>query len=201
MIYSTMKTRTACITRATRETQIKIRLTLDGRGCFDIDTGLPFLNHMLELFARHALVNLRLRARGDLDVDYHHTVEDLGLCLGQALDTALGNRRGIRRYGCATIPIDDALSRVVVDLGGRPYLVYAVANKRRKIMAFDVTLIEEFLRAFCVQARMNLHVAQLYGREPHHAYESVFKALARALREAVALDARETGIPSSKGKL
>ena len=121
-------------------------------------------------------------------------------CL-RRLDKALGNRRGIRRYGCATIPMDDALSRVVVDLGGRPYLVYEIANKRRKIMAFDVSLIEEFLRAFCVQARMNLHVAQLYGREPHHAYESVFKALARALREAVERDPREQGIPSSKGTL
>jgi len=196
-----MKTRTACIKRATRETQIEVTLALDGRGRHDIETGMPFLNHMLELFARHALMDLRLRARGDLAVDYHHTVEDLGLCLGQALDKALGNRRGIRRYGCATIPMDDALSRVVVDLGGRPYLVYAIANKRRKIMEFDVNLIEEFLRAFSVQARMNLHVAQLYGREPHHAYESVFKALARALREAVARDARETGIPSSKGTL
>jgi len=201
MLNCIMKPRTACIKRATRETQIEITLTLDGRGRFDVDTGLPFLNHMLELFSRHALMDLRLRARGDLAVDYHHTVEDLGLCLGKALDKALGDRRGIRRYGCATIPMDDALSRVVVDLGGRPYLVYAVANKRRKIMAFDVSLIEEFLQAFCVQARMNLHVAQLYGREPHHAYESVFKALARALREAVERDARETGIPSSKGKI
>ena len=201
MISCIMKPRTACIKRATRETQIEITLTLDGRGRFEVDTGLPFLNHMLELFARHALMDLRLRARGDLAVDYHHTVEDLGLCLGQALDKALGDRRGIRRYGCATIPMDDALSRVVVDLGGRPYLVYEVANKRRKIMAFDVSLIEDFLQAFCVQARMNLHVEQLYGREPHHAYESVFKALARALREAVERDARETGIPSSKGKI
>ena len=201
MISCIMKPRTACIKRATRETRIEITLTLDGRGRFNVDTGLPFLNHMLELFSRHALMDLRLRARGDLAVDYHHTVEDLGLCLGQALDKALGNRRGIRRYGCATIPMDNALSRVVVDLGGRPYLVYEVANKRRKIMAFDLSLIKEFLRAFCIQARMNLHVAQLYGREPHHAYESVFKALARALREAVARDPRETGIPSSKGAL
>ena len=196
-----MKPRTAHIKRATRETQIEVKLVLDGHGRFKVDTGLPFLNHMLELFARHALMDLRLRARGDLAVDYHHTVEDLGLCLGRALDKALGNRRGIRRYGCATIPMDDSLSRVVVDLGGRPYLVYEVANKRRKILAFDVSLIKEFLQAFCVQARMNLHVAHLYGREPHHAYESIFKALARALREAVARDARETGIPSSKGTL
>lgn len=201
MICSTMKTRTARITRATRETQITIKLTVDGHGHFDVKTGMPFLNHMLELLVKHALVDLHLRAHGDLDVDYHHTVEDLGLCLGQALNKALGNRRGIRRYGCATIPMDDALSRAVVDLGGRPYLVYAIANKRRKIMAFELALIKEFLQAFCVQARMNLHVSQFYGREPHHAYESVFKALARALREAMGRDARETGIPSSKGKL
>ncbi len=201
MINRIMKPRTACIKRDTRETQIEVKLNLDGQGRYDVDTGLPFLNHMLELLARHALVDLHLRARGDLAVDYHHTVEDLGLCLGQALDKALGDRRGIRRYGCATIPMDDALSRVVVDLGGRPYLVYEVANKRRKIMEFDVNLINEFFQAFCVQGRMNLHVAQLYGREPHHAYESIFKALARALREAMARDARETGIPSSKGTI
>lgn len=196
-----MKPRNARIKRATRETQIDVTLALDGHGRADVDTGLPFLNHMLELFSRHSLMDLRLRAHGDLAVDYHHTVEDLGLCLGQALDKALGDRRGIRRYGCATIPMDDALSRVVVDLGGRPYLVYKTANKRRKIMEFDVNLIGEFLQAFCVQARMNLHVDQMYGQEPHHAYESVFKALARALREAAARDPRETGIPSSKGTL
>ncbi|MBI2437296.1 MAG: imidazoleglycerol-phosphate dehydratase HisB [Lentisphaerae bacterium] len=196
-----MKPRKAHVKRATRETQIEVMLNLDGRGRNDVATGVPFLNHMLELFSRHALIDLRVRARGDLAVDAHHTVEDLGLCLGQALDQALGDRRGIRRYGCAVIPMDDALSRVVVDLGGRPYLVYQVANKRRKIMNFDVSLIEDFLQAFSVQARMNLHVAQLYGREPHHAYESVFKALARALRQAAERDPRETGIPSSKGML
>ncbi|MBI2439783.1 MAG: imidazoleglycerol-phosphate dehydratase HisB [Lentisphaerae bacterium] len=196
-----MRPRKAQVKRATRETQIEVRLNLDGRGRHDVATGVPFLNHMLELFSRHALMDLRVRARGDLAVDAHHTVEDLGLCLGQALNQALGNRRGIRRYGCATIPMDDALSRVVVDLGGRPYLVYQVANKRRSIMNFDVSLIEDFLQAFSVQARMNLHVAQLYGREVHHAYESVFKALARALRQAAERDPREMGIPSSKGTL
>ena len=195
------KPRTARISRHTRETRIDADLSLDGRGRAAIDTGLPFLDHMLELVARHALFDLRLRARGDLKVDDHHTAEDLGLCLGQALDQALGDRRGIRRYGCATLPMDDALSRVALDLGGRPYLVYQIANPRRKIKTFDLGLVEELLRAFCVQGRMNLHVAQLYGRDPHHAYESVFKALARALRDAVALDPREPGIPSSKGTL
>ena len=196
-----MKVRKATIHRATRETDIAVSLNLDGMGRAAVDTGLPFLDHMLELFAKHGLLDLTIRARGDLAVDYHHTVEDLGLTLGEALDRALGSRVGIIRCGHAYVPMDDALARAVVDLGGRPYLVWEFDNRARKIMAFDVNLIEEFLRAFCIQARMNLHVAQLYGREPHHAYESVFKALARALREAVARDPRETGIPSSKGVL
>ncbi len=196
-----MKPRTARVARRTRETQIELALTLDGRGRAAVDTGLPFLNHMLELLARHALIDLRLRARGDLAVDYHHTVEDLGLCLGQALDEALGDRRGIRRYGCATIPMDDALSRVALDLGGRPFLVCDFATRRRRIGDFDLGLIPEFLRAFSDRGRLNLHVTQCYGREPHHACESVFKALARALREAVARDPREAGVPSSKGVL
>ncbi len=196
-----MKARRACVHRVTRETQIRIRLNLDGTGRADIDSGLPFLDHMLELLARHAMLDFELRAKGDLAVDDHHTVEDIGLCLGMALDKALGARKGITRYGHAYVPMDEALSRVVVDLGGRPYLVYRVTTRRKKIKTFDVQLIEEFLRAFCVQARMNLHVAQLYGDEPHHAFESVFKGLARALRIALAIDPRERGIPSSKGTL
>ena len=196
-----MKPRQACIKRVTRETRIQIRLNLDGRGRTDIHSGLPFLNHMLELLARHAMLDLTLRAQGDLAVDDHHTVEDIGLSLGSAFDQALGTRKSIARYGYAYVPMDEALSRVVVDLGGRPYLVYRLATRRRKIRTFDLQLIEEFLRAFCVQARMNLHVAQLYGDEPHHACESVFKGLARALRMAVAIDPRERGVPSSKGIL
>ena len=196
-----MKARCACVRRVTRETRIQIRLNLDGAGRADIDSGLPFLDHMLELLARHAMIDLALRAKGDLAVDDHHTVEDIGLSLGTAFDQALGARKGIARYGYAYVPMDEALSRVVVDLGGRPYLVYQIAARRKKIRTFDVKLIEEFLRAFCVQARMNLHVAQLYGDEPHHAFESVFKGLARALRMAVAIDPRERGVPSSKGKL
>lgn len=195
------KQRTASVRRATRETHIEVVLNLDGTGRAAIASGLPFLDHMLELLTRHALFDLRLRARGDLAVDYHHTVEDIGLCLGTALDRALGDRVGIVRYGCAYVPMDEALSRVVIDLGGRPYLVYALANRRRRIMDFDLGLIEELLRAFSVQGRMNLHVAQFYGKEPHHAFESVFKALARALRMAVARDPRERGVPSSKGAI
>ena len=196
-----MKQRTACVERATKETRIEVELNLDGSGQYSVDSGLPFLNHMLELFSKHALIDLRLKAEGDLNVDYHHTVEDIGLCLGSALDRALGDRKGIGRYGYALVPMDEALSRVVIDLGGRPYLVYNKANRQRKILGFDLQLIEELFRAVSVQARMNLHIAQIYGKEAHHAYESIFKAFARALRVAVMKDSREKGIPSSKGKL
>jgi len=196
-----MKARQAKLSRKTRETDIELALSLDGTGQHRIKTGLPFFDHMLELFSRHSLMDVTLKAKGDLAVDDHHTVEDIGLCLGTALDQALGDRKGIGRYGHAYVPMDDALSRVVVDLGGRPFLIYEVAHKARAIKHFEVQLVEEFLRAFCVQGRMNLHVAQLYGKEAHHAYEAIFKALARALRVAVAFDAREKGVPSSKGTL
>ncbi len=194
-----MKQRVGRVKRNTRETNIEVVLNLDGSGRADIDTGIPFLNHMLELLARHGLLDLKIRAAGDLAVDYHHTVEDVGLCLGTALDKALGDRAGIVRYGFALLPMDEALSRVALDLGGRPWLDLQMACRRRKILDFDLGLVRELLRAFTVQARMNLHAAQLYGNEPHHAYEAVFKALARALRMAVARDPREKGIPSSKG--
>jgi imidazoleglycerol-phosphate dehydratase len=193
--------RTAQVDRKTRETSIAVNLVIDGSGRYTVDTGIPFLNHMLELFAKHALMDLTVHAKGDIEVDYHHTVEDLGLVLGDALDQALGDRKGIVRYGWSYVPMDDALSRAVVDLGGRPYLVYDVANRTRKIRDFDVILIHEFFQAFSVKARMNLHIAQLYGKEPHHAYESVFKAVARALSEACRRDARVVGVPSSKGAI
>lgn len=196
-----MKKRTAAIRRITRETQIEIRVNLDGNGSARVNSGIPFLDHMLTLLARHSLCDLLLKAKGDLAVDLHHTVEDIGLCFGTAVNKALGTRRGIRRYGWAYAPMDDALSRAVIDLGGRPFLAYATANKRRKILDFDLSLIAEFLQAFCIQARLNLHLAQLYGREPHHAYESMFKAMALALRCAAARDPKEKGVPSSKGIL
>ncbi|MBN1557941.1 MAG: imidazoleglycerol-phosphate dehydratase HisB [Lentisphaerae bacterium] len=196
-----MKQRKARVERKTKETQIAAAVNLDGKGVYRVETGLPFLNHMLELLSRHALADMTIKAQGDLEVDYHHTVEDLGLVLGEALDKALGTRRGITRYGWSLIPMDDALSGAAVDLGGRPYLVYHIANRRRKIRDFDLKLIEEFFRALVVKARMNLHIVNLYGEEPHHAYESVFKAVARALRMAVSRDPRETGLPTSKGKL
>jgi len=196
-----MKKRTAVIQRITRETRVKIRININGNGTADVHSGIPFLDHMLTLLARHSLIDLALKAGGDLAVDLHHTVEDIGLCLGSVLNKALGTRKGIRRYGFAYAPMDDALSRAVVDLGGRPFLVYQVASKRRRIMDFDLGLIAEFFQALSIQGRMNLHLAQLYGHEPHHAYESMFKALALALRSAVAVDGKEKGVPSSKGVL
>ncbi len=195
------KTRTATETRETRETRIHIEVNLDGTGVYAVDTGLPFLNHMLELFSRHSLIDLRLKATGDLDVDYHHTVEDVGLALGTAIDRALGDRKGIRRYGFFYVPMDEALCRVVVDLGGRPYLVKNMACKKRKLLDFELALFDDFFQAFVVQSRMNLHIEQLLGQEAHHAYESVFKALARAMRMALEPDPRDAGIPSSKGRI
>ena len=156
---------------------------------------------MLELFARHALIDLEVTAAGDTDVDYHHTVEDLGLVLGACLDEALGQRRGIRRYGFAALPMDESLSEVAVDLGGRPYLVFNSAMKQQRVRDFDVKLLEEFFRAVSVRARMNLHINHRYGDDAHHVCESIFKGFARALRQAVELDPRETGVPSSKGTL
>ena len=195
------KTRTATETRETRETRIHIEVNLDGTGVYAVDTGLPFLNHMLELFSRHSLIDLRLKATGDLYVDYHHTVEDVGLALGTAIDRALGDRKGIRRYGFFYVPMDEALCRVVVDLGGRPYLVKNMACKKRKLLDFELALFDDFFQAFVVQSRMNLHIEQLLGQEAHHAYESVFKALARAMRMALEPDPRDAGIPSSKGRI
>jgi imidazoleglycerol-phosphate dehydratase len=193
--------RTATLQRKTRETAIALTIDLDGTGRAAIETGIPFLNHMLELLARHALVDIELQATGDLEVDYHHTVEDIGLVMGSCLDQALGDRRGIRRYGFSLLPMDESLSQVALDLGGRPFLVYGIANRKRRIRDFDVKLIEEFFRALATQARMNLHIRHLYGDEVHHAYESVFKGFARALRMALERDPRETGIPSSKGTI
>ena len=196
-----MKPRTATQQRKTRETDITLSLNLDGSGKCNIDTGIPFIDHMLELLGRHALIDLEIKASGDLEVDYHHTVEDLGLVLGTALNEALGERCGIRRYGFSLLPMDETLARVALDLGGRPYLVYQIADQTTYIRDFNVQLIEEFFRAFVIQSRMNLHIAQLYGAEVHHAYEAVFKGVARALRTAVAYDPRETGVPSSKGTI
>lgn len=196
-----MAARTAEIQRKTGETDIRLRLNLDGEGVYQVETGIPFFDHMLNLWSKHSLIDLNLKAVGDLEVDYHHTVEDVGLALGEALDQALGERRGIARYGFSLLPMDEALSRVVVDLGGRPYLVYDIAIQERKILEFDCWLLKHFFESFMQKGRMNLHIAQLYGDDAHHAYESVFKGVARALRMACALDPRVKGIPSSKGVL
>jgi len=193
--------RSATVVRKTRETDIAVTLELDGTGTCQVETGIGFLNHMLELFARHALVDLEVKASGDVDVDYHHTVEDVGLVLGSCINKALGERRGIRRYGFFLLPMDEALCEVALDLGGRPYLVFASAMKHMQVRDFEVKLLEEFFRALSVEGRMNLHIRQVYGDEVHHVCEAVFKGFARALRMAVEPDPRESGIPSSKGTI
>ena len=193
--------RTAAIERNTKETQIKLELNLDGSGEGVIDTGIGFFNHMLELLKKHALVDLTVKVTGDLDVDYHHTVEDTGLVLGKALDQALGDRKGIVRYGFASIPMDEALCETSLDLGGRPFLVMQCAMKHMFVKDFEVKLVEEFFRAVSVESRSNIHLRQICGDEAHHVCEGFFKSFARALRAAVALDPRESGVPSSKGVL
>ena len=196
-----MSTRTATIERTTAETDIGLTLNLDGDGTYSVDTGIPFFDHMLDLLSKHSLIDIDLKAKGDLDVDFHHTVEDVGLALGEALDQALGERKGIKRYGWCVVPMDEALSRVAIDLGGRPYLVMDMATKKRKIRDFDLWLLKHFFESLAQKARMNLHIGQLYGDDVHHAYESVFKSVARALRMACERDDRVRGVPSSKGVL
>jgi imidazoleglycerol-phosphate dehydratase len=196
-----MKNRTAKLVRTTKETDIAISLNLDGSGVYKNRTGIPFLDHMLDLLAKHALLDLTVKAKGDLEVDYHHTVEDVGLALGEVLNQALGDRKGINRYGWSLVPMDEALCQVAMDLGGRPYLVYALATKKRKIRDFDVDLMEEFFRGFVTQGRMNLHIHQQYGQEPHHALEAVFKGVAKALLAATARNPRIKGVLSSKGQI
>lgn len=193
--------RTATRKRTTRETDISVTLNLDGTGVSKIETGIGFFDHMLELFARHALVDLEVKASGDVRVDYHHTVEDVGLVLGSCLNEALGDRRGIRRYGFFQLPMDEALCEVALDLGGRPYLVFVSAMKHMKVRDFEVKLFEEFFRALSVEGRMNVHLRQIYGDEAHHVCEAFFKGFARALRAAVESDPRESGVPSSKGAI
>ena len=193
--------RTATIERNTKETQIKLSLNLDCSGAGTVDTGIGFFNHMLDLLKKHALIDLDVKAVGDLDVDYHHTVEDVGLVFGQALNQALGDRKGITRYGFASIPMDEALCETSVDLGGRPFVVFTSAKKHLMVRDFEVKLLEEFFRAVSVEGRLNVHLREIYGDETHHVCEGIFKSFARALRQAVASDPREKGVPSSKGVL
>ena len=195
------KGRVATVSRKTKETDIRLELHLDGDGRSAVKTGIPFLDHMLELFSRHGLFDLTVQARGDLEVDYHHTVEDVGLVLGQATRDALGDKVGIRRFGEATVPLDEALVQTVIDLSGRPFLAYDVRIKQAKIGSFDVELIHDFLLALVNQAGMNLHVRMLSGRNPHHIVEATFKGLARALDVATQREARLVGVLSTKGTL
>lgn len=195
------KPRRATIRRRTTETDVAVELTLDGQGSYRIKTGLPFFDHMLAQLAKHGLFDLTIRAKGDLEVDPHHAMEDVGLALGEAFAQALGNRARIRRYGEARVPMDDALGWVAVDLSGRPYLAYRADGLTGKIGEFDAALLKEFFRAFATALKANVHIGIPYGENTHHMAEAVFKAAGRALDAAVALDPRVKGIPSTKGKL
>lgn len=193
--------RAARIQRRTKETNVRVEVDLDGSGHSSIATGLPFLDHMLELFAKHGLFDLEVACEGDLEIDDHHSVEDIAIVLGQALTQALGDKIGINRYGQAVVPMDEALCRSVIDLSGRFYLVYDVETRRQKIGNFSVELAEHFWRSFAETARFNLHIDCLRGRNTHHILEGTFKATARALRQAVERDPRVKGVPSTKGML
>lgn len=193
--------RIATINRSTKETSINLALDLDGRGEHRIESGVPFFDHMLTQIARHGFFDLQLTAKGDLEVDAHHTVEDVGICLGEAFKQALGDKSGIRRYGRGSMPMHEALAAVVLDFSGRPFLVYNVSLPKTQIGNFELELVEEFFTAFCNHAGANVHVNLAYGENLHHIVEAVFKAFARALDEATQLDPRVEGVLSSKGSL
>lgn len=193
--------RKAKITRATKETDITVALTLDGKGACDVSTSIPFLDHMLTLFAFHGVFDMQIRATGDIEIDYHHLMEDLGITLGEALKKALGDKKGIRRYGAATVPMDESLAQVVIDLSGRPFLVYNVTPPHGTLKDLEISLFEDFFRSLSNHAMMNLHINVSYGRDLHHIIEAVFKAFGRALREAVSLEGRTGRLPSTKGRL
>jgi imidazoleglycerol-phosphate dehydratase len=196
-----MSKRTAHVTRNTLETQVSVRLDLDGSGQAKLATQVPFLDHMLDQIARHGIFDLEVEARGDLHIDAHHTVEDIGITLGQAFAKALGDKKGVRRYGHAYVPLDEALSRVVIDLSGRPGLEFHIDFVRARIGEFDVDLVHEFFQGFVNHAHVTLHVDNLRGANAHHQVETAFKAFGRALRMAVELDSRVAGVPSTKGAL
>ena len=194
--------RIASLTRNTKETQITMERAIDGNGVSEIETGIPFLDHMLTLFARHGFFDLKLKASGDIDVDYHHTVEDTGIVLGQVLKEALGEKRGIRRYGSFLLPMDESLARVALDLSNRPAFVYKVDYKDAMVRDFSIGLVKEFFQAFANEAGCNLHINLEYGEEPHHIAEAIFKGFARALDIATTIDPRlGDAIPSTKGSL
>lgn len=194
--------RTGAVKRKTKETDIEVAVDLDGTGASAVATGIGFLDHMLDLLARHSRIDIRVKALGDLHIDQHHTTEDTGIALGQAVRQALGDMKGITRYSDVHVPMDEALTRVAIDISGRPFLVFRVAFGRNKVGAFDTELVREWFQAFAMNAGITLHVETLYGANDHHIAESCFKALARALRGAVAIDARAAGeVPSTKGVL
>lgn len=194
--------REASVARKTKETEIEVRVNLDGDGVYDVETGIGFLDHMLEQLSRHGLIDLAVKAVGDLHIDFHHTTEDCGIAIGQAVKQALGDRRGIVRYGCATIPMDETLSRVSIDISGRPYLIWRVEFTRAKLGELDTELFKEWFQAFAQAAGITMHVDNLYGENNHHIIESCFKGLARALKQAMAIDPRSAdAVPSTKGVL
>lgn len=194
-------TRSASIARKTNETDIKLSYGIDGTGISEISTGVPFLNHMLDLFAKHGQFDLNVDADGDIDIDDHHTVEDIGICLGSALLESLGDKRGIKRYANVFIPMDEALAQVVIDVSGRPHFEYRAEYPSNLVGTFSTEMVHEFLWKFALESRITLHVIVHYGRNTHHMIEAIFKALGRALDEATSIDPRVTGIPSTKGVL
>lgn len=193
--------RKASIQRSTKETNIEAELDLDGKGIFGGTTSIPFMDHMLELFARHGHFDLKIEASGDIEVGLHHIVEDLGICLGQAVDRALEDRAGISRFGESRVPMDEALAEIVIDLSGRPFLAYNVAAPTRMVGDFDIGLAEEFFRAVSVHARANLHINLSYGKDPHHILEAVFKSFGKALKSAARIEGNSKDVPSTKGIL
>ena len=194
--------RTGSVKRKTKETDIDVAVDLDGRGASDIATGIGFLDHMLDLLARHSRIDITVKAKGDLHIDFHHTAEDTGIALGQAVKQALGDMKGITRYADVHVPMDEALTRVAIDISGRPFLVFKAAFVRDKVGEFDTELVQEWFQAFAMNAGLTLHVETLYGANDHHVAESCFKGLARALRSALAIDPRAAGeVPSTKGSL
>jgi imidazoleglycerol-phosphate dehydratase len=197
----TSPNRRATVERQTNETHVNVDWMLDGSGQRRIRTTIPFLDHMLDLLSKHGCFDLTVEAKGDTEIDDHHTVEDVGIVLGDALKQALGKKEGVRRFGWASVPLDETLAQLTVDLSGRPYLVYHVELPQRRIKSFDLGLFEDFFQAFVTHAALNLHINVLYGRNPHHIMEAVFKALAKALDQATSIDERVSGVLSTKGKL
>ncbi len=198
---SSRPSRRAVVERVTTETQVNVEWGLDGTGTGRVHTTIPFLDHMLALLAKHGFFDLTVEAKGDTDIDDHHTVEDIGIVMGEAFKQALANKEGIRRFGWASVPLDEALAQVTVDLSGRPFLVYRTRLAQHQIKSFDLGLFEDFFQAFVNSAALNLHVNVMYGRNPHHMIEAVFKGFAKALDQATSLDERVTGVLSTKGKL